>query len=171
MKQLILLLLLLIFAFLPVYSIAAKMPADGQYRIEAKLNGGSGRASVQSPMALTVYSGAATAIVIWSSPYYECMLLDGVTYYPIQTNGNATFEIPVSLDTDISFSALTVAMSEPHEIAYTLRFDSSTLKSVQNGIQTSTTVILIIAAVIVIFIIVATVIITRKRKNGKEVMK
>ena len=62
-----------------------------------------------------------TAVIIWSSPYYDYMFIDGIYYYPINTSGNSTFEIPVSLDTDIAVSTLT-AMSEPHEIDYVLRY-------------------------------------------------
>ena len=45
------------------------------------------------------------------------------------TEGNSTFEIPVSaLDTALDVTADTVAMSTPHEIEYTLTFDSASLK-------------------------------------------
>jgi len=102
--------------------------ADGNYTIEVKLSGGSGRATVDSPAALFIKDNEMTAVIIWSSPYYDYMFIDGIYYYPINTSGNSTFEIPVSLDTDIAVSALTTAMSEPHEIDYVLRFDSATLK-------------------------------------------
>jgi len=84
---------------------------------------------VESPAELSVESGTITATVIWSSPNYEYMLIDGTYYYPINTTGNSTFEIPVSMDKDIDITAQTVAMSTPHEIDYTLRFDSATLTS------------------------------------------
>ncbi|HWR23789.1 MAG TPA: hypothetical protein VN366_09995 [Feifaniaceae bacterium] len=122
---------ILLFASLP--ALAAELPSDGQYMVAAILSGGSGRASVASPAKLTVQNGAATATVVWSSPYYEYMLVNGETYYPIQEEGNSTFEIPVLLDTDIAFSAQTAAMSEPHVIEYTLRFDSKTLEPFNGG--------------------------------------
>jgi iron complex transport system substrate-binding protein len=56
------------------------------------------------------------------------MLVDDVEYLPINTDGNSTFEIPVTLDADMAVIACTVAMSEPHEVEYTLYFDSSTIK-------------------------------------------
>jgi hypothetical protein len=101
---------------------------DGQYEIEVKMSGGSGRATVESPAKLTIAEGAATARIVWSSPHYTYMLIDGVYYYPVNTGGNSAFEIPVSLDEDIALAAETVAMSSPREIEYTLRFDSATLK-------------------------------------------
>lgn len=109
----------------------ASLPEDGQYMVEVALSGGSGRATIESPAKLIVTGGAATATVVWSSPYYEYMLVDGVTYQPVSTDGNAAFEIPVVLDTDMAVSAQTIAMSQPHEIDYTLRFDSGTVKPLE----------------------------------------
>ena len=42
------------------------------------------------------------------------------------------FEIPVSVfDAEMEVTADTVAMSEPHEIDYTLNFDSTTAKEAE----------------------------------------
>ena len=104
-------------------------PADGTYTCEVTLEGGSGRATVESPAALTVADGKMTAAIVWSSPNYDYMLVDGKKYLPTNTEGNSTFEIPVSaLDTALDVTADTVAMSTPHEIEYTLTFDSASLK-------------------------------------------
>ena len=54
--------------------------------------------------------------------------VDGKDYFPINADGNATFAVPVVFDKDMTASAETVAMSEPHIIEYTLHFDASTLK-------------------------------------------
>ena len=103
--------------------------ADGEYTAEVTLTGGSGRASVSSPARIVVKNGKATATVVWSSPHYELMTVDGTEYRPVNTEGNSAFEIPIVFDTDMAASALTTAMSEPHTIEYTLHFDSGTLKS------------------------------------------
>ena len=104
-------------------------PADGTYTCEVTLEGGSGRATVDSPAALTVADGKMTAAIVWSSPNYDYMIVDGEKYLPTNTEGNSTFEIPVSaLDTALDVTADTVAMSTPHEIEYTLTFDSASLK-------------------------------------------
>ena len=104
-------------------------PADGTYTCEVTLEGGSGRAAVDSPAALTVADGKMTATIVWSSPNYDYMIVDGEKYLPTNTEGNSTFEIPVStLDTALDVTADTVAMSTPHEIEYTLTFDSASLK-------------------------------------------
>ena len=116
----------------PADETAAEAPADGSYTCAVTLEGGSGRATVESPAALTVADGALTATIVWSSPNYDYMLIDGEKYLPINTEGNSTFEIPVAaLDTALAVTADTVAMSTPHEIDYTLTFDSATLAAAE----------------------------------------
>ena len=97
--------------------------------MEVTLTGGTGRATVDSPAAITVEGDKATATIVWSSPNYDYMLVDGEKYEPVNKDGNSTFEIPVSVfDAEMKVTADTVAMSTPHEIDYTLNFDSSTVK-------------------------------------------
>ena len=104
---------------------AVKTPADGSYTCEVTLEGGSGRATVDSPAALTVADGKMTATIVWSSPNYDYMIVDGEKYLPTNTEGNSTFEIPVAaLGMPLSVVADTVAMSTPHEIEYTLTFSA-----------------------------------------------
>ena len=113
-----------------VQQAGTAVPADGTYTCEVTLEGGSGRATVESPAALTVADGKMTATIVWSSPNYDYMIVDGEKYLPTNTEGNSTFEIPVSaLDTALDVTADTVAMSTPHEIEYTLTFDSASLKA------------------------------------------
>lgn len=101
--------------------------ADGSYTCAVTLEGGSGRASIESPAKLNVENGSITAEITWSSANYDYMLVDGEKYLPVNTEGNSVFQIPVTLDTAVSVIGDTVAMSTPHEIEYTLCFDSSTL--------------------------------------------
>lgn len=107
---------------------AAETPADGTYICDVTLEGGSGRATVDSPATLTVADGKMTATIVWSSPNYDYMLVNGEKYLPTNTEGNSTFEIPVAaLDSALDVVGDTVAMSTPHEVEYTLTFDSSSL--------------------------------------------
>lgn len=111
---------------------AAVSLEDGSYTAEVTLEGGSGRASIESPATLTVKDGEVTASIVWSSPNYDYMLVNDEKYLPVNTEGNSVFEIPVStFDTALDVIADTVAMSKPHEIEYTLTFDSSTVKTVE----------------------------------------
>lgn len=102
---------------------------DGSYTVEVVLEGGSGKATVESPAALEIKDGKASAVLVWSSPNYDYMLVDGEKYERTNTEGNSTFEIPVSgFDYQMPVVGDTVAMSTPHEIEYTLQFDSASLK-------------------------------------------
>lgn len=103
--------------------------ADGSYTVQVRLEGGSGKASVESPAALRVEDGQAWVTLVWSSSNYDYMRLGEEKYLPRNTQGNAEFEIPVTaFDFALPVMADTTAMSTPHEIAYTLYFDSATLQ-------------------------------------------
>ena len=114
-----------------VYPTAASLDlADGGYTVEVELSGGSGRAGVQSPAALRVENGTAYVTIVWSSSNYDYMRMGEEQFSPLQTEVNSTFEIPVSVfDRKLTVFADTTAMSTPHEIEYTLRFDSGTIQS------------------------------------------
>lgn len=102
---------------------------DGIYEAEVTLKGGSGKSTVESPAVLTVKDQEVTAVIVWSSPNYDYMLVNDEKYTMTNTEGNSTFEIPVeAFDCELLVVADTVAMSEPHEIEYTLQFDSESLK-------------------------------------------
>ncbi len=107
---------------------------DGSYTIELTMEGGSGRASIQSPAQLAIADGAATAILEWSSPNYDYMLVNGEKYLPVNTEGNSVFEVPVeALDAPLTMIGDTVAMSTPHEVEYTVTFHSDTLQNAESG--------------------------------------
>ena len=104
--------------------------ADGRYMVAVTLSGGSGKARVQSPTALYVEDGACTAVIGWSSKNYDYMKVEGEKLLPVPNEDNAAFRIPVLyFDRPMPVIADTVAMSEPHEISYTLLFDSSSLEA------------------------------------------
>ena len=103
---------------------------DGTYIADGTLEGGSGRATISSPVELTVKDGQMTARIEFSSPYYDYMVVDGEKYEPENTEGNSQFTIPMAgFDAGVPVTADTVAMSEPHEIDYEIVLDSTTLKS------------------------------------------
>ena len=105
---------------------------DGRYTVAVTLSGGSGRAKVQSPTALYVEDGVCTAVIGWSSKNYDYMKVEGEKYLPVSNEDNSAFRIPVLyFDRPMPVIADTVAMSEPHEISYTLLFDASSLEAAQ----------------------------------------
>ena len=104
---------------------------DGDYQVDVTKEGGTGKASIESPAALTVADGAATLTVKWDSPHYDYMIVDGEKYEPTNKDELANaddesgigsiFEIPVKvLNEPFKVIADTTAMSEPHEIEYDL---------------------------------------------------
>jgi len=102
----------------------------GEYAIEVELGGGTGRTTVNSPAGLLIQDGHAYAVIEWSSTHYDYMLVDGEKYLPINEEGYSTFEIPIpAFDEPIPVIADTTAMSVPHEIGYTLTFDSASVMS------------------------------------------
>lgn len=105
--------------------------ADGDYQVDVTLEGGSGRASVESPARMTVENGKVTATIVWSSSNYDYMKVDGVRYDAVIENDRSVFTIPVTcFDWKMAVVADTIAMSQPHEIDYALRFDSASISPV-----------------------------------------
>ena len=105
--------------------------ADGAYQVDVTLEGGSGRASVESPAQMAVENGKVTATIVWSSSNYDYMKVDGVRYDAVIENDRSVFTIPVTcFDWKMAVVADTIAMSQPHEIDYALRFDSASISPV-----------------------------------------
>ena len=104
---------------------------DGCYTVEVSMEGGSGRVSVESPAKLVVKDQKAVAEVVWSSPNYDYMKVGEEKFLPVNQGGETSvFEIPVTVfDRKMAVAADTTAMSTPHEIEYTLLFDSSSIKT------------------------------------------
>lgn len=102
--------------------------ADGDYTAEVELSGGSGKAKIDSPAKLTIIGGNITAEIKWGSNNYDYMIVDSEKYLPVSMEEVSVFEIPIKgFDFKINIAADTTAMSTPHEIEYTLCFDSSTI--------------------------------------------
>lgn len=98
----------------------------GEYAIPATLEGGSGRASVVSPVSVVVDAGGYSITLEMSSPYYDYMIVDGKRYEPVVSEGAAIFKPTLSsLPETLPLVADSTAMSRPHEIEYRLVFDAS----------------------------------------------
>ncbi len=124
---------------------------DGEYSIEVNMTGGSGRASISSPTLLTVRDGKAYAKLIWSSVYYDYMILDGGYFYNLTEDGGpSSFEIPVTaMDEPVQVIADTTAMGDPVEIQYTLTFYAETVGDKGQIPQESAKMVLVIAGIII----------------------
>ena len=90
-------------------------------RYEITLEGGTGKAGIQSPVEVQIKDGRMTARLVWTSKNYDYMIVDGVRYDNENAGGDSTFTVPVKrLDQPLPVIGDTVAMSEPHEIEYVL---------------------------------------------------
>lgn len=93
--------------------------------IEVTLEGGSGKATIDSPAAIKKTDSGYLLTVTWSSPHYDYMIVGGEKYLPINIEGNSVFEIPVtSFENPLEVIADTTAMSTPHEIEYKIIFNN-----------------------------------------------
>ena len=85
--------------------------------------------NIPTEKVVEVKDGKAEVTIIWSSSNYDYMRVDEEKFLPVNTEGNSTFVITVTgFDSPLTVYADTTAMSTPHEIEYTLTFDSSTLE-------------------------------------------
>ncbi len=133
---------------------AVKIPRDdGEYSIEVAMSGGSGRATISSPTLLIVRDGRAYARLIWSSTYYDYMLVGGALFPNLTTDGgNSVFEIPITaMDGPMDVIGDTTAMGDALEIEYTLTFYSESIGSKGSIPQEAAKKVLITAGAVIIF--------------------
>ena len=117
----------------------------------AQLQGGSGKAFVETPCPVYEKEGTLSALITWSSDHYDYMIVNEKKLLPVNTEGNAQFMVPLGSPEgiagegagiesaesgfmealsdalngrtlDIDVQADTTAMSTPHLIDYTLSF-------------------------------------------------
>ncbi len=97
---------------------------DGSYSVKLSMEGGTGKAYIESPVTVTVKDGVAYATLVWSSKNYDYMLVNGDKYLNESEGGNSTFTVPIDgIPSDMQVIGDTTAMSVPHEIEYTLHFE------------------------------------------------
>ncbi len=130
------------------------------------LAGGSGRASVTTPTWMNVQEGRAYARLLWSSPYYDYMILDGKKYLNETTDGgSSSFTIPITaMDAPVEIIADTTAMGDPVEINYTLTFYEDTVGSKSRVPQEGALRVLAGAAVFIIVGGIANHLIKKRRR-------
>ena len=147
-------------------AVAVDMP-DGEYSIEVDMTGGSGRASVSSPTWLIVKDGHAYARLLWSSSYYDYMIVDEVRYdNQTDVGSNSTFVIPITkMDDEIVVIADTTAMGDPVEVEYHLTFYSATIDDKDAIPQEAAIKVLYIAVVIIVVGGILNYVLKKRRKR------
>ena len=83
-------------------------------------SGGSGKVSITCP-AIWEADGRTMARIVFSSPNYPTLQSLGETYNAVHEGKTSIFEIPVVLNEDMTVVGTTTAMSQPHDITYTIR--------------------------------------------------
>ena len=117
-----------------VHAGAALSLENGFYQLDATLEGGTGKTSIENPTRIQVEDGKITAWIVLSSEHYDYMLVDGEKYLNQNEGGNSTFEIPVKdLEEELAVTGDTLAMSEPHEIDYVISFDTESLEKSEDS--------------------------------------
>lgn len=112
-----------------LHTISSLGLADGSYEIEVTLGSEKGQAKVDSPAVLTVKDHEASATVVFSSGKYDYLLIGGEKVEAEEGKEKPTFEIPVTtLDRKIPIIADSTVMIPATEIAYTLTFDSGSIR-------------------------------------------
>ncbi len=140
---------------------------DGEYSIQVNMSGGSGRASVTSPTWLIVKDGKAWAKLLWSSTYYDYMIVGGKKYLNETTDGGpSTFTLPIAvMDEDMPVIADTTAMGDPVEIEYQLIFYGDSIGSKRQIPQEAAIDVLAVALVIIVLGGILNFIIKKRRKQ------
>ena len=93
---------------------------DGIYKPDGFLwTGGTGKVNITCSQ-ITISGGQAYATITFSSPHYQYVKANGSTYYPTAQGGSTTFTIPVELNKNNKIIGMTTAMSQPHEITYSI---------------------------------------------------
>ncbi|MCD8098415.1 MAG: hypothetical protein LUE31_10430 [Lachnospiraceae bacterium] len=142
---------------------------DGEYAIDVAMEGGSGKVTISSPAILIVEDGRAYARIEWSSMHYDYMKVGDEIYYPVNEDGGySTFEIPITVFNEaMTVIGDTTAMSTPHEVEYTLIFDSDSITSKSQTPQAAAQRVVYMAIAIIAVCAVVSIIKKRRRYSAK----
>ena len=93
---------------------------DGEYAPDGfTFSGGSGRVTITCTK-LRIVGGQTLVTLVFSSPNYTKLVMDGVEYAATHDGDTSVFEVPAPVSADFTVVGTTTAMSEPHDIEYTL---------------------------------------------------
>ena len=93
---------------------------DGVYTPDSfTYTGGTGKVTIKCTK-ITITNGQAYATLVFSSAKYGYVKANGNTYYPTVSGGTSTFTIPVELNKNNKIIGMTTAMTQAHEIEYTI---------------------------------------------------
>ena len=103
---------------------------DGVLSVDIRLEGGSGKAYIKSPVTVNVSGGDMNVVLVWNSKNYDYMIVDGVRYDNETPGEESSFTVPVkSIDEPLKIIADTTAMSTPHEIEYVIYWEKDDISA------------------------------------------
>ena len=88
--------------------------------------GGSGKVELSCPEITVCGDGTYVATVVFSSPHYTVARIGEETFESVVAGKTSAFQLPIQPNVATQIYATTTAMSQPHEIEYTvfIRLDS-----------------------------------------------
>lgn len=96
---------------------ASALP-EGEYVPDGfTFTGGTGRVTITCPK-IAVEGDAVTATLVFSSPNYPKLTVDGVEYAAEHEGKTSIFTVPAVVNADMTVVGTTTAMSQPHDIEY-----------------------------------------------------
>lgn len=102
--------------------------ADGTYvPDDFSFSGGTGKVTITCP-SIVIENGVVYGNILFSSKKYTQIKLNGEVYPVLSTEDGSLFKIPVVLNQDMAIAATTVAMTEAHDVNYTLKITQDTSK-------------------------------------------
>lgn len=107
--------------------------ADGTYPVEFTFEGGTGKGGVEAVEAELAGGEVKTLVITMTSPNYDYCIYYGEQYINSSKEGNSVFTVPY-VEENFLLTADTVAMSQPHEIDYTVTLNMDSLwKAAEKG--------------------------------------
>ena len=127
--------------------------ADGTYPVEFTFEGGTGKGGVEAVEAELAGGEVKTLVITMTSPNYDYCIYYGEQYINSSKEGNSVFTVPY-VEENFLLTADTVAMSQPHEIDYTVTLNMDSLwKAASKGSGSRMTLPLIAGIAIVVVVI------------------
>ena len=102
--------------------------ADGTYvPDDFGFSGGTGKVKITCP-SIVIENGVIYGNILFSSKKYSQIKLNGEVYPVLSTENGSLFKIPVILNQDMAIAGTTTAMSEAHDVNYTIKITQDTGK-------------------------------------------
>ena len=102
--------------------------ADGTYVPDNfSFSGGTGKTRITCP-SIVIENGVVYGNILFSSKKYTKINLNDKDYPVLSNENGSLFKIPVILNQDMVIKATTVAMTEAHDIDYTIKITQDTSK-------------------------------------------